>query len=306
MRKNIKFLAVILIMVPITLFGQKINKGQLLKDIQYLSSEELEGRKPLSEGSLKARSYIKERFASLEMSSQYPDYTQYFDFQNRREGKLYENAANIIGFIPGSESDKLFVVMAHYDHLGRQGDNILFGADDNASGTAAVLAIAAYFSENRPSHSMMFVALDAEEMGHQGAKALVEDFPFSLDQVVLNINMDMISRNDDNEIYAVGTYHSPFLKPLISEVSDGRNPALIFGHDEPSLGRNDWTRASDHAQFHDRGVPFIYFGVEDHKDYHKPTDTFENIQPEFYIDAVVLILDIIIALDKGLLLSEEK
>ncbi|WP_373522297.1 M28 family peptidase [Aquiflexum sp.] len=301
MKKNIKFLATILIMMPITLFGQKINKEQLLNDIQYLSSEALEGRKPLSEGSLKARSFIKERFASLKMSSQYPDYTQYFDFQNRREGKVYENAANIVGFIPGSETDNLIVVMAHYDHLGRQGNNIFFGADDNASGTAAVLAIAAYFSENRPSHSLMFVALDAEEMGHQGAKALVEDFPFSINQVVLNINMDMISRNADNEIYAVGTYHSPSLKPLITEVSTGRNPTLLFGHDEPSTGRNDWTRASDHAQFHDRGIPFIYFGVEDHDDYHKPSDTFENIQPEFYADAVELILDIIIALDKGLI-----
>ncbi|WP_194975428.1 M28 family peptidase [Aquiflexum lacus] len=301
MKNNIKFLATILIMVPITLFGQKINKGQLLQDIQYLSSEELEGRKPLSEGSLKSRSFIKERFESLEMSSQYPDFTQYFDFQNQREGKKYEKAANIVGFIPGSESDKLIVVMAHYDHLGRRGDNVFLGADDNASGTAAVMAIAAYFSENRPLHSMMFVALDAEEMGLQGAKALVDDFPFSMEQVVLNINMDMISRNEDNEIYAVGTYHNPYLKPLISEVSKGRNPILLFGHDEPGSGRNDWTRASDHAHFHDKGIPFIYFGVEDHEDYHKTTDTFENIQPEFYTNTVELILDIIIALDIGLI-----
>lgn len=300
MKRNIKFLAVLLIMVPTLLFGQKINKEQLLQDFKYLASPELEGRKPLSEGSLKARSFIKERFATLGMSSQYPEFTQFFDFQNSREGKLYENAANIVGFIPGSITDKLIVVMAHYDHLGRQGENIFFGADDNASGTAAVLAFASYFSENRPSHSMLFVALDAEEMGHQGAKALVADFPFPLDQVVLNINMDMISRNEDNEIYAVGTYHYPFLKPLISEVSKGRNPKLLFGHDDPDTGRSDWTRASDHAQFHDKGIPFIYFGVEDHEDYHKPTDTFENTQPEFYTDAVELILDIIIALDKGL------
>lgn len=300
MNKNIKFLAIILIMVPISLFGQKINKEQLLNDIKYLSSQELEGRKPLSEGSLKARSFIKERFASLGMSSQYQDFTQYFNFQNQREGKRYDNAANIVGFIPGSETDNLIVVMAHYDHLGRQGDNIFLGADDNASGTAAVMAIAAYYSDNRPFHSMMFVALDAEEMGLQGAKALVEDFPFSLEQVALNINMDMISRNDDNEIYAVGTYHSPYLKLMISEVSEGRNPTLLFGHDEPGSGRNDWSRVSDHALFHDKGIPFIYFGVDDHVDYHKPTDTFENIQPEFYTGAVELILDVIIALDKKL------
>lgn len=279
-------------------FGQKIDAGQLLEDIAYLSSDELEGRKPLSEGGLKAMDYIKARFQALGLSSQYPDHTQYFDFRNRRDGKLYENAANIVAFIPGSQSEKIIVVMAHYDHIGRQGEKIFNGADDNASGAAAVMALASYYTKNRPQHSMMFVALDAEEMGHQGAKALVSDFPFPLQQVVLNINMDMISRNDDNQLYAVGTYHYPFLKPTMQKVSEGRSPELLFGHDQPDSGMQDWTLASDHSQFHLNGIPFIYFGVEDHEDYHQETDTFENIQPDFYVAAVELIADIINALDQ--------
>lgn len=281
--------------------AQKVNQDQLISDIQYLSSDELEGRKPMSEGNIKAQSFIKERFEKLGLSSQYDDFTQTFSFTNRRDGKIYDKASNIVGFVPGSESDKIIVVMGHYDHIGRNGDDIFNGADDNASGTVAMMALAEYFSKNRPNHSMMFVALDAEEMGMQGARALVADFPFPIDQVKLNINMDMVSRNDQNELYAVGTHHYPFLKPSLERASVGSSPKLMFGHDVPGSGRDDWTNASDHAQFHQKKVPFIYFGVEDHDDYHTPRDTFENIQPEFFKGAVELILNCLITLDTDLL-----
>ncbi|MCH6236057.1 M28 family peptidase [Cognataquiflexum rubidum] len=299
MKNLLKFLILFFLVAPTALIAQNIDQNKLVKDIEYLSSDELGGRKPLSEGSLKARKYIQDRFKALGLKSQYPDYTQYFDFNYSREGKLYEKAANIVGFIGGKETDKLIVVMAHYDHIGMDGEKIFNGADDNASGTGGVLAMAEYFSKNRPTHSMLFVALDAEEMGHQGAKALVDDFPFPIEQTVLNINMDMISRNIDGEIYAVGTYHYPQLKPTIEKVAEGRFPKLLFGHDVPGE-KADWTNASDHSQFHRKGIPFIYFGVEDHEDYHKETDTFERIQPEFYIGAVELILDIVIAFDREL------
>lgn len=299
MKNLLKFLILFFLVAPLALHAQKIDQNKLLKDIEYLSSDELGGRKPLSEGSLKARKYIQERFQALGLKSQYPDFTQYFDFNNSREGKLYEKAANIVGFIGGKETDKMIVVIAHYDHIGMDGEKIFNGADDNASGTGGLLALAEYFSKNRPNHSMLFVALDAEEMGHQGAKALVNDFPFPLTQITLNINMDMISRNVNNEIYAVGTYHYPQLKQTIERVATGRSPKLLFGHDIPGQ-KGDWTNASDHSQFHKNGIPFIYFGVEDHEDYHKDTDTFDRIQPEFYTGAVRLILDIIIAFDQEL------
>lgn len=281
--------------------AQRINHEQLIADIQYLSSDELEGRKPMSEGNMKAQIFIKQRFEKLGLSSQYDDFTQTFSFTNKREGKAYNKATNIVGFVPGGESDKIIVIMGHYDHIGKNEDEIFNGADDNASGTVAMMALAEYFSKNRPKHSMMFVALDAEEMGMQGAKALVEDFPFAIDQVKLNINMDMVSRNDQNELYAVGTHHYPFLKPSLERASMGSIPKLMFGHDVPGSGRDDWTNASDHAQFHQMKVPFIYFGVEDHDDYHSTRDTFENIQPEFFKGAVELILTCLITLDTDLL-----
>lgn len=295
------------IFYPIVLFlvlttapaiSQRIDQKQLLKDIEVLSSSEMEGRRTLEPGNIKAQQYIQERFRALDLGSQFRDYLQYFDFTTRQSGKKYQRAANVVGFVAGEETEKLIVVTAHYDHIGKQGDRIFHGADDNASGTAALLAFAGYFANNRPRHSMLFVALDAEELGLQGAKALVSDFPFPLETAVLNINMDMISRNADDQLYAVGTAHYPHLKPIIEGVSKSRQPELLFGHDSP--GKGDWSRSSDHAKFHEKGIPFIYFGVEDHEDYHKTTDTFDRIQPQFFFDAADLILEILIAFDTQL------
>ncbi|KEO73513.1 M28 family peptidase [Anditalea andensis] len=282
------------------MMAQEVKRDRLMNDIKYLSSAELQGRKPLTAGSLLARKHIRQRFDHLGLSSQYTDHTQYFTFTGRGETTVYENAANIIGFIPGQESADIIVITAHYDHLGVRNEEIYHGADDNASGSAALLALAEYFSKNRPRHSIMFAALDGEEMGLQGAKALINDFPFPLEQIMLNINMDMISRNDKNELYATGSFHNPHLLPILQQVGREAPIKLRFGHDDPAMGSDDWTFSSDHAPFHLQKIPYIYFGVEDHDDYHKPTDTFENIDQEFYYNAVLTILRSVKAFDEAL------
>lgn len=260
----------------------------------------------MSEGSFAARKYILQEFTSHPtVEALYPDFTQLFSFVSGRDLKKYEDAANLVAFIPGKSSRKVIVVTAHYDHVGTgrpnaAGDSIFNGADDNASGTAALLTLVEYFSKNRPIHSMMFVALDAEEMGLRGAKALVDDFPYPLEQILLNVNMDMLSRSDKNELYASGTYHNPKFRPILEKASVGSNPQLMIGHDVPGTGREDWTKSSDHGAFFDKKIPHLYFGVEDHKDYHKPSDEFENIQPKFYVNAVNLILKCVLALDENL------
>ena len=105
--------------------------------------------------------------------------------------------------------------------------------------------------------------------------------------------------NDKNELYIAGTSHYPNLKPIIEQV-DALPLQLKFGHDTPDLGNDDWTNSSDHGPFHKKGIPFLYFGVEDHAHYHKPTDDFENVNKEFYIRATHAILDCILALDASL------
>ncbi|WP_215225621.1 M28 family peptidase [Echinicola shivajiensis] len=288
---------ILFILSPTFLEAQDLDRNQLIADLKYLSSDELAGRAPLSVGSKKTQEFIKKRFSSLGLSSQFSDYTQYFSFGV--ENKV-ENAANIVAFIPGEESEKIIVITAHYDHLGVKDGEIYNGTDDNASGTAGLLALAEYFAENPPKHSMVFAALDAEERGLQGAKALVKDFPFPLDQVMLNINMDMISRNEQNEIYAAGTKHYPNLKSILENAAKGEQVSLMFGHDLPNTGHDDWTSASDHAAFHEKGIPFVYFGVEDHADYHKPTDTFEKVNQDFYFNTVTLIKRCVAELDANL------
>jgi Zn-dependent M28 family amino/carboxypeptidase len=285
--------------------GQSIDREKVLQDLKYLSDDALEGRKTLSEGNLLAQEYIKAHFQSMDLYTHYSKYYQKFTFENRRERKKYEDATNVIAFIPGKTSRKIIVITAHYDHVGigrknAAGDSIYNGADDNASGTAALMAFTTYFKENQPEHAIMFAALDGEEMGLQGAKALLNDFPFPKEDILMNINMDMISRNDKGELYASGTYHNPSLRPILEGVSQGSTPVLRFGHDDPSTGRNDWTQSSDQGPFFDQKIPHIYFGVEDHKDYHKPSDEFGNIDQDFYVNATNLILRCILALDAEL------
>jgi Zn-dependent M28 family amino/carboxypeptidase len=263
------------------------------------------GRKTLSEGNKEAQEFIQDQFKSLNLNTHYAKYFQKFTFENQRDGKIYEDASNVVAFIPGKNSRKIIIITAHYDHVGTgwqnsSGDSIFNGADDNASGTAALLEFAAYFKNNQPEHPIIFAALDGEEMGLQGAKALLNDFPFPLEDILINVNMDMISRNEKGELYASGTFHNPNLKSILEKASIGSNPLLKFGHDDPATGRDDWTQSSDHGPFFDQKIPHIYFGVEDHEDYHKPSDEFNNIDQEFLVNATNLILKCILALDAEL------
>jgi hypothetical protein len=297
------FLFLFALLTTLASCSQQVDERKLIEHIQYLSSDELEGRRTSTPGSLKAQEYILDEFKKYNgLEPVFPGFIHKFSFTSRG-GKTYTDAVNIAGMIPGTSSKKMIVITAHYDHEGigkpdESGDTIYNGADDNASGTAALLVLADYFSKNRPQHTLVFAALDAEELGLHGAKALVKDFPFPLEQIVVNVNMDMLSRSDKNEIWASGTYHNPHLKPILEKAATGLQPILKFGFDEP--GPDDWTYSSDHAAFFDKKIPHVYIGVDYHDDYHKPSDEFKNIQPEFYLNAVNLVLKCVLALDKEL------
>jgi hypothetical protein len=286
---------------------ERIDREALLRHVSVLAHDSMEGRRTGTPGNERARRFLvrtfEERLVAVEGIR-----TQEFTFTSRRDSLEY-HGVNVMGMIRGSvHPERYIVVTAHYDHLGVQGGETYNGADDNASGTAALLVLADWFRENRPSHSLLFVAMDAEEMGLEGARAWLANAPVPLDQVVMNVNLDMISRSEVGELYAAGTYHYTFLTPLVEEVADGARVTLLMGHDSPDLPPgDDWTMASDHGPFHQQGIPFIYFGVEDHPGYHHPSDTFENITPEFYGDAVETILDFLMVADReGQMILEER
>ena len=125
---------------------------------------------------------------------------------------------------------------------------------------------------------------------------------------VMNVNLDMVSRNDRNEIFAAGTHHYPQFTPMLEDVRTRARVQVLFGHDRPlyrSGGVEDWTWLSDHYVFHGAGVPFVLFGVEDHPDYHSPMDTANKIDRRFFGDVVDMIIDAIPHVRRGASLRED-
>ncbi|GAA3953965.1 M20/M25/M40 family metallo-hydrolase [Pedobacter ginsengiterrae] len=269
--------------------------NQLLKDVEILSSDAYQGRKTGTKGAEMARAYIIERFQKLGLKSypQHVNYAQEFTFNSRGGAKV--NGTNVIGYIPGKTSN-VIVVSAHYDHLGVVKDEVFNGADDNASGTAGLLKIAAYFAKNKPTNTIIFASFDAEEMGLQGAKAFVANPPVNINTIAVNLNMDMISHSDKGELYVAGTFKYPDLKKYVDTTR--KEIKVILGHDDPKLGHDDWTNQSDQGAFNAKNIPFLYFGVEDHKDYHKATDEYSTITKQFFSDAANAVLDVVKSIDK--------
>lgn len=269
--------------------------GKLIEDVRVLSADDMEGRSLDRPSISKTREYINRRFTEVGLKTT----EQTFDVRVRGQ-ETPEKGINYIATIKGKgKADKYIVITAHYDHLGVRNGEVFNGADDNASGTAALFAIGSYFKKHQPEHSLIFVALDAEERGLVGARHFIANPPVAKESIVLNVNMDMISRNDTNELYAAGAFSYPHLKPILEKAQAKASIKLLLGHDDPKTGHDDWTFQSDQGAFHAAKIPFIYFGVEDHKDYHKSTDDFAGIQPEFYVKAVETIIAAVRALDEA-------
>jgi len=278
--------------------AQEISVEKALKHLQILSSDSLEGRQTGTAGNLAARKYIIDQFSKMGLAAYFPDYVHKFSFI---EGENSINGLNVVGFIEG-EYPSTIVISAHYDHIGKIDSIVFNGADDNASGVAALLEIADYFTRNQPKNTLIFCAFDAEEYGFQGARAFLKSSAVNTTEIIMNVNMDMISRSEKGKLFAVGTSFYPYFKKYLPLGKTG-DFQLSTGHDQSLDSRQSWVNSSDHAEFFKKKIPFIYFGVDDHVDYHKPTDTFENIQPLFYSFAINSILESIINLD--LVLSNE-
>lgn len=270
-----------------------------MRTVDALASPEMEGRRTGTPGGLKARAWVVAAFKETGLASAGADYTLPFRL-TPKTGTPVEGA-NIAVTCPGVDSSlPTFVVSAHYDHLGVQDGKVFPGADDNASGMAVVLELARRCRRTPFRHTTLFVAFDAEEQGLQGARAFVAAPPVPRDRLALDVNLDMVARGDKGELYASGTFHNPALLPALKGVAARSTITLLFGHDRPGTGSEDWTQQSDHGPFHSAKIPFVYFGVEDHQDYHQPTDTADKIDRVFFQHAAETILDAVLALDRAL------
>jgi len=290
-----KLIVILLLSFLVQAQPSKIDSARLLEDVRTLASDAFEGREAGTAGGRKAQDYIIARFEEIHLSRFGDSIRRPFLLPGGRE------AANLIGYVKGGKSpDRYIVVSAHFDHLGIRNGKIFHGADDNASGVAGLLACAAYFAAHPPQHSILFAVFDAEEKGLLGSKAFFADPPIRPDSMVVDLNLDMISRNHKSEIFASGLHQNPSLRPIVQAQQARADLKLRLGHDIPGTGIEDWTNQSDHYNFYLAKVPYIYLGVEDHEDYHKPTDTFEKIDRDFFIAAANLTVDLATAFDRQL------
>lgn len=194
-------------------------------------------------------------------------------------------ARNVVARLPGREEGrpgKVVVVGAHYDHLGLGGEGSLApgspaihnGADDNASGTAALMEIAVRLarSPSRPMRSVVFVAFSGEEMGLLGSQAYVESDHFSAANAVAMINMDMVGRLQDNRLAVFGVGTAEEWPALLGGINASLDPPFDLALNPDGFG------PSDHSSFYGKGVPVLHFFTNTHMDYHRPSDDWEKVE----------------------------
>jgi hypothetical protein len=189
--------------------------------------------------------------------------------------KTVRRAQNVVGLLKGSDPEigsETVVIGAHFDHLGMMGERIYRGADDNASGTAGMLEIAEAFSELAGEHrrSVLFIAFSAEELGLLGSEYYVDNPLRPLETTVAMLNLDMIGRNDENEVTVIGSQRSPALH----EINLAANQEI--GLDFKYNGEHFFNR-SDQANFAKHNIPVIFYNTDSHEDYHRPTDVPERV-----------------------------
>ena len=207
---------------------------------------------------------------------------------NRKVEEL--SSENVIGVVEGTDKkDELIVLSAHYDHLGIRGEEVFNGADDDGSGTVTLLEIAEAFAEakkagNGPRRSIMFLSVSGEEKGLFGSAWYTENPTVSLSNTVANLNIDMIGRtdlnhpDDSNYVYVIG---ADKLSSELHNINERANTDFTrLNLDYKYNNENDPNRfyyRSDHYNFAKNGIPVIFYFTGTHKDYHKPTDTFDKI-----------------------------
>lgn len=201
---------------------------------------------------------------------------------------------NVLGYIEGSDpalKDELVVLTAHYDHLGRTGDDTYFGADDNASGTSTLLEMAQAFALAKqkgmgPRRSVLVLFVTGEEKGLLGSRYYTENPVFPLASTVANVNVDMVGRTDDRHktsdyIYVIG---SDKISQDLHDINEAMNAAytkleLDYTYNDEK-DPNRYYYRSDHYNFAEKGVPAIFFFSGVHADYHRPSDTADKIDYE--------------------------
>jgi hypothetical protein len=268
----------------------RVDRAELMADMATLAADRMQGRAPGTPGSVSARAFIISRFRAVGIRPFAHGYTQSFPLPPAAGRSARAEGVNVVGYIGGTRTpDRYIVVSAHYDHLGVTGGVVFNGANDNASGTAALVAIGRYYAAHPPAHSLLIVAFDAEEAGLLGSRAFVSHLPVPRSAIVVDLNPDMIGRDASRTLYVSGTRQQPSLAPIVADVAAHAPVHVVMGHDRPDDPEN-WVVESDQYSFLEAGIPALYIGVEDYANHHEPTDDAATMMPDFYTGAVETVM----------------
>ena len=272
---------------------QHISQEELKKNLYVIASDEMEGRDTGSPGQKKAGEYIVNYYKKLGIGHP-KSMTSYYQkvpssFMKSWSGKNLPDSENILAFVEGSEKpNEIIVVSAHYDHIGARNGKIYNGADDDGSGTVAVMEMAKAFNEAKkagkgPKRSMLFLHVTGEEHGLFGSDYYSQNPIFPLANTVANLNIDMIGRDDKENrgkqyVYVIGSEMLSSELKKINETSNAKtvNLELNYKYDDPKDPDRLYYR-SDHYNFAKHNIPVAFFFDGIHEDYHKETDTPDKI-----------------------------
>ena len=263
------------------------------KTLSYLASDKMEGRKPGNPGNFIAVSFIKKEFESYGLETHLQKFTYTFRWRVGlfRWRTVEIETMNVIGVLKGT-SDKHVVIGAHMDHLGVDGDGDAYnGADDNASGTTAILELAEAFgkSDAKPKDTIVFIAFNAEELGLLGSKHYVNNPLLPLDDCKLMINLDMVGRLRGTTVTAQGGNLSRSVTQLVDKLDDN----YPFDVNITAAGNR-----SDHAPFNWNGVPVLFFHTGTHPQYHRTTDDPDLINYEGLVNIAKFVKDLTVEVTK--------
>lgn len=276
-------------------YMNSITQAELKKHLYIVASDEMEGRNTGEPGQKKAGLYLIEEYKKIGVS--FPkgatDWYQKVPsaFMTKGFGPKLNDSENIWAYIEGSEKpDEVLVISAHYDHVGMKNGEVYNGADDDGSGTVALLEIAQAFMEAKkagygPKRSILFLHVTGEEHGLHGSRYYSENPLFPIANTIADINIDMIGRRDDdhkdngNYIYVIG---SDRLSSDLHNINEAANAKYVkLELDYKYNDRKDPNRyyyRSDHYNFAKKGIPSIFYFNGVHEDYHKEGDEPEKIE----------------------------
>lgn len=276
-------------------YANTITPGELREHLFTFASDEFEGRETGEPGQKLAAEYLKTEYKNLNIPSPLggDDYFQEVPSSVFTRGNV-KDTENVLAFIKGTTlPEEILVISSHYDHVGVDEEgNIFNGADDDGSGTVAILEIAEAFKKAKedgfgPKRSILFLNVTGEEKGLVGSKFYTDNPVFPLEQTVANLNIDMIGRIGEGKedagdyVYLIG---SDKLSTELHELSEAVNQKYLnLELDYTYNDKNDPNRfyyRSDHYNFAKNDIPIIFYFNGVHEDYHKPTDTPDKIEYE--------------------------